>query len=527
MKEKELCNTFYCSKCHTVSLIQISPNDKQIKIFTICKCHKQFINSDLFLKNYFKENIPISFIKNEEEKITKEFNKKRLQEIINNYESNKNKISEHFMKIKNEIIEDYNNKIKKVEEIYLHNKGINDKIDKLIQIIISSYKSNPLNYSNIQNVINNLKPNPYYTQSNLLIKNATIKNIENYFKNNFYIKQSIDSQLNKIKSISDSTLDKMIIQINSNSFARKIYDRFISIFQMPKLNGFKFETQPKGSITSLIINKNKNLISSHKNDSQFSIKIWPNFSEISKIIEKIESQVNQFPIIDLSPILEFNTENKIKSIIDIGNNMISGYDNICLYIFKYDLDSKEINLLSKYDKIGLTTFKYINIKNKNKYQQLICGGDNYKLYIFNIPDLKLINEMKLVKGFNSTMLIEQINDTDIIIGTGNSLKVVNLIKFQIKLSKNINEIMNCIIKLRDNTLLVGFRDEIKRYSLKNFEELTPLLDLSYDSDDDFDGYYYNDFDGDSNNVFNITELEDGKILVSLRYSIDIYQLTIG
>ena len=527
MKEKELCDTFYCSKCHTVTLFQISVTDKQIKIFTVCKCHKRFISSDLFIKNYFKQNIPISTIKNEEEKITKEFSKERLQEIISNYEINKNKLSEHFMKIKNEIIEVYSNKIKKVEEIYLHNKEINEKIDKLIQIIISSYKSNPINFSNIQNIVNNLKPNSYNSQSNLLTKNAIIKDIENYFKNNFFIKQSIDNQLYKIKSISDSTLEKMIIQIDSNNFAWKLSDRFISIFHLPELNGFKFEAQTKGNITSLIINKNKYLISSHKYNNQFSIKVWPNFTEIRKILEKIESQDNHFPIKNLLPILEFKTDIKIKTIIDIGDNMISGYDNLCLYIFKYDLESKEINLISKYEKVNLTTIKYIKIKNGNEYKELICGGDNYKLYFFSIPDLKLTNEMKIIQRLNFTMFIEQINDTEIIVGTGNSLKIVNLINFQVKLSRNINEIMTCIKKLRDDTLLVGFRDEIKRYSLKNFEELTPLLDLSYDSDDDYEGYYFNDFDGDSNNIFNVTELEDGKILVSLRYSIDIYQLTVG
>ena len=57
---------FYCKKCNSIPLIQIIPQSKNIKIFSCCKCHKQYQNYDKFIKNnYITEEIDINKISKE------------------------------------------------------------------------------------------------------------------------------------------------------------------------------------------------------------------------------------------------------------------------------------------------------------------------------------------------------------------------------------------------------------------------------------------------------------------------------
>ena len=60
MKEKiinEKYSGFYCKKCNFIPLIQIIPKEKNIKIFSSCKCRKQYEDIDSFIKNKYHKNI--------------------------------------------------------------------------------------------------------------------------------------------------------------------------------------------------------------------------------------------------------------------------------------------------------------------------------------------------------------------------------------------------------------------------------------------------------------------------------------
>ena len=41
---------YYCKKCNFIPFIQIIPKEKNIKIFSSCKCRKQYENIDSFIK---------------------------------------------------------------------------------------------------------------------------------------------------------------------------------------------------------------------------------------------------------------------------------------------------------------------------------------------------------------------------------------------------------------------------------------------------------------------------------------------
>ena len=77
--------------------------------------------------------------------------------------------------------------------------------------------------------------------------------------------------------------------------------------------------------------------------------------------------------------------------------------------------------------------------------------------------------------------------------------------------------------LKDNTLLIGGRSEIRRLFIKTFEDLPCLI--SFEDDYDEDEYGYNLYlNRNENDVSSIIELNDGNLLLVLTYDIKIYGL---
>ena len=75
--------------------------------------------------------------------------------------------------------------------------------------------------------------------------------------------------------------------------------------------------------------------------------------------------------------------------------------------------------------------------------------------------------------------------------------------------------------LKDNTLLIGGRSEIRRLFIKTFEDLPCLISFEGDEDEDEYGYHFN-LNRNENDVSSIIELNDGNLLLVLTYDIKIY-----
>ena len=54
MTEEKKYNRFFCIKCNYIPLIQIIPKKENINILYSCKCCKNYIQLDIFIKNYYK-----------------------------------------------------------------------------------------------------------------------------------------------------------------------------------------------------------------------------------------------------------------------------------------------------------------------------------------------------------------------------------------------------------------------------------------------------------------------------------------
>ena len=526
MNDENSDSIFFCSKCKKIPLIQLSLKSEKIDIFSSCHCRKQIIPISNFMNNYYKSKIKNINIDNENEKKAADLlnNKSHLETIINKYETTKINILKKFLSVKNEAIEFFKKQIQKVEEIYTKNKEINTEIDKIIQLIINNYKLLPNNYSNIQNLICNLRPNLNYNRFYCINNYSLMKEIEKYYKDNYIISEYNENQLKLIKSISDIKNDKIYIQINKSLLASKYNDRFINIFEINGEKGIQIEAHKNESINCLIINENLNLISVGNSGL---IKIWPRIINIKIYYnENDDSQknINKYKSIEISPIIEIKLENNIKKIVSIMEKLII-VENSSITLLSYDINNKEIHIINK---IKLIISNLINIKTKfNK--DLICACDTNKIIFLNIPELEKINEIKVSKRYCSIICLETLNESEIIVGTENYLKIININNFQIKLVKNIGESFLCIKKLKDGTLLVGLKNEIKRFSLKNMKELPTLLQPKEKNSDiyDYEDYYgppmIINVDGYGDFIFGISEIDDGKIMVIFRYKVDIYQ----
>ena len=139
----ETISSFFCPKCETIPQIEIYPKDNHLNILATCKCHKQLLKYDIFYKNYFKQNLKKSSIKNIQNKIyiNDELNNK-INKQISNYEMSRDNFYEKLLEIKKGLIENMNATIKKIEKIYEDNKDINDKINKIMKILINALNSN-------------------------------------------------------------------------------------------------------------------------------------------------------------------------------------------------------------------------------------------------------------------------------------------------------------------------------------------------------------------------------------------------
>ena len=185
---------FLCKKCKFVPLIQIVPKEKDVKIFTMCKCNKQLIPYDIFMKNYYKVNLTYSEISNDP--IYSEYvdpsprfnnNEKEinLEKINTDFYYIIEKINEYNLELKMKITEILKNKIAEIENIYSTNNLNNKKLQNLVEVLISNYKSNKKNSSNIKNLLYNKNFNMGYrneTYSSLNFKNEHMS-IDSLLKN--------------------------------------------------------------------------------------------------------------------------------------------------------------------------------------------------------------------------------------------------------------------------------------------------------------------------------------------------------
>ena len=500
-------DSFYCLRCETIPLIELAPKENELKILATCQCHRQLLKSKAFFKNYYNPDKIQVKTKEQDDN-----NQNNINKLINSYQEYKDKFNHNSNRIKQEAINIYKNAIQKIEQAFEINKKINEKIDKIIQILINAYNHNSIELINKKNIVLNLQINTNINIGRLNYDyiSSTVNTMVNYFQNNYIIMSKSFQMTNSFNNTNE------IIEINKDLFAIKFQDKYIKIMKS-KNNNKWISLKTEIEIKKLLIDRINNLLISV--DKQQLIKFW-DISEIEKRFN--DSTENQF--VNIIPLYEFKHENNISELIVMENNILCGSGEANLFLYKYDINQKIHNLMKKIHVSNALT-KLTEIKRKNK-NYLCCKDDNYLVFL-NIPQLTEINRIKIGNWKNELCHYEQIFENEIIIGIDRCLKILNLDTFEITLSKKINMEIRCIKKLKDTSILVGGRKIIKRFSIQTMEELPQLIIFDQgnsDSDEDYGiGPGVIDLKKD---VQRIKELSNGNIMLFLKHDINIYGLNI-
>ena len=196
--------------------------------------------------------------------------------------------------------------------------------------------------------------------------------------------------------------------------------------------------------------------------------------------------------IDLNPIYIYKLENleKIEKMINLKENRFLAVSNKNIYIFKYNINEKDD--ISNNIEIELINQSFIDnnlvdayIFEKNNIE-IIALNTEFLLYFLDISNLGIIYKIK-VNSMTKNSLI-QIDKNSLLFKEKDLFKIIDLNTFKIKLFvKNIYNDNSYLFNLEDGTIIQGYDDGIKRYSIKTFEELPNLI---------YYGGYYNP-DGDS------------------------------
>ena len=501
--EQKKYSGYYCNKCNYIPLIKIIQTNNEVKVYSSCKCKKQYTNIESFLKKKYRKDVVYL------DKIIKEspnnshnqlnFEESKLELIIKKFNERKKKIIKEGINIRNQLIDIFKRKIEEVNQIYNKYNEKNNKIFKILEQLIQSYELIKDNKSNILNLLNNceIKENPknnYFQQ---------YKDLENLLKN-------IESSYYPSKKI------KNLIELDNDlcAYCSEMCNNISIIdFKRPKMEIFTFKAHNK--FIEYIIKANTDNIISYGNDKL--INVWPligrkYLNEIKeKYLNKEDNQQNNFKekeiVIYLNPIFTYNLEKEEKLIKMINlkeNKFLMSFQNKSFLLFKYDFNKIELiqkNEL-KYPNISYLLDTFIIYKENT---MIIAFNSISNMYFFELDNFTFIKSLPC-KMKNSLI---QINSREILIADGYHFNLIDINNFNIKLTVENSDKKLFLLNLDDGTFLFSTGDEVKRYFIKTIEELPILTQNHYDDnyDDELDFNNYND-----DMIYYIYKLNSGKII---------------
>ena len=503
-KKNEINSLFICNKCNTIPLIELVPKESELKILLKCNCNKQkLIKKEIFYK-YYSNNNNIAIEQNK--KIKNHF----INTLLIKYNEYKNNFMNNYQKIKNQINLLLNDLIKKTEMLIEQNKKDNEEIDKIIQLLIKNYELNPYNEINKLNIIQNISINPYiyFKEFDFRTFENNITNINKAIKS--YLKENYLISKYKYEIIQSFQKEDLIIHLNNNIFASLKKNEYIKIFNMDDLSK-NIKINKNLRINNILIDELKRYLISVEDDH------FIKFRKLNEIVNNLSNENNNKNI-DIVPIYNIKHCSLIKNLIKLENNLLVFIDENNINIYKYNIENKTSEIINKSD-IKIDNIKLIKRKNKNS----ICSYINGIFNIYEIPSLTLENSIQIKKGIGHLIIYEQISYNEIIFALNNYIYILNIENNtnNIFFSKKINFDIMSLKLLKDNTLLIGGRSEIRRLFIKTFEDLPCLISFEDDYDEDEYGYHFN-LNRNENDVSSIIELNDGNLLLVLTYDIKIY-----
>ena len=523
---------YYCQKCNLIPLIQIIPQQNNIKIFSSCKCHKQYQSIEAFIKkNYKNDIVDINKISKEslineyyKYKNKKEENKVDINFIINKLNQAKDKIRKEGMEIKERIIEIYQRKINEINQLYDNYIKKNNNIILVIEQMIKSYQLINDNQSNIYNLLNNCSFNDKNKSKNLLKNYITLdslfKNAENYFNEELIILNSSKSEgfENKYLFFSNNSI-RTFIELDGGICASCSNNQSnIYLYNLNDLNYENYSFKAHLKDVNWIIKSNKNNIISCSDDG--IIKIWPIIT--TSFLLKIKSNISEekdlkvyktkkVNDISLKPLyeIEFVDEDTIiiEKMINLKDDKFAACSKANVFIFKYiieeDKNNIKIELAKSFNSIYVIKEIFVIEKEKN---EIIALNNNFYLIFLETTNLDIINKLG-IKSSTKNCLI-QLNQNELLYQEGNYFKLVEINKFKTKLIIKNNDANDFLLNMKDGTFIQSSYSGIKRYFIKTMEELPSLIQINNDNDD----YYNNSYDTYDEKITYMYKLKDGRVI---------------
>jgi len=522
---------YYCQKCNLIPLIQIIPQKNNIKIFSSCKCNKQYQNIESFIKKYYKKDIvDINKISKESNineyykyKKNNEENKVDINLIINKLNKAKEKIKNEGREIKDRIIEIYEKKINEINQMYDKYIEKNNNIILVIEQMIKSYQLINDNQSNINNLLNNCNFNDKIKSTNLLNNYYTldslVKNVESYFNKELIILDPSESEgfenkyifFNNYSIKTFIELDKGICSSCSNNQTN------INVYDINDLNNENYSFKAHLKSVNWIIKSSQNNIISCGEDGL--IKIWPIITKSlllemkTNIIEEKDSKAYKSKKVNdiiLKPLYEMKFGDEdimlIKKMINLRNDKFVACSKGTVFIFRYiineDNNNIKIELIQNYNSIYLIKEIFVIIKDKD---EIIALNNNFYLMFLDTFNLGVINKLS-IKSIAKNCLI-QLNQNELLYQEGNYFKLVDINKFKIKLIIKININNDFLLNMNDGTIIQSNYFGIKRYFIKTMEELPSLIQFNNDDD-----YYDDSYELYNEKIIYIYKLKDGRVI---------------
>ena len=520
MTEEKNYSGYICSICNNIPLIQIIPKNGKVDILSLCQCNKKYQSLDLFVKNYYKINIPL-------DKISK-------QSIINYMpdiqDSNITSITEKFNKKKEEmekhakeIKDNLNEYIKSKDPDQLNDKyenyiSLNNKIISLIEEFFNLLKI--IDHQSIKiNIINNSGFNTNFqkTPNSYLLKSSTdiyYQQAIKYFITEYIISEaSIPEQLKQKFFYSPSNTVTCFLELGNKIYVSNCKKNpNMILYNLGDLNSklkicIMAHTQ---NVIWIMKTSNNNLISC---GDEGVIKIWPIISEnIFSEIDKSKADPKNPNLINYNfePLCEYHPEvqdmKTIKKLLNLSENTFLALCEKSIFLLDYSIENSNanINLKIKKDNIELVDLMLIQKKN----ERMIGAYSKNKLYLLNIETLEIIKEMEINNCPEKNCLI-QLNENELMIPQKDpepNLIVVDINNFRIKCNIKNNKYTDYLYKLKDGTFIQSGPKGICRYMISNYIEL-PILYKPF-NDTEFD-YPYDVYE----KISCLEELDDGNLMM--------------
>ena len=487
---------FYCKKCNSIPLIQIVPKEKDIEIFCMCKCNKKLLKYDTFMKNYYKTNFDYSKISDknifkeyiEKDPLYSSINDKKeinLEKLNTDFNFVIEKISDYNLELKTKIIWLLNNKISEIEKIYKQNEINNIKLQNIIRTLISNYKSNKKNSSNLKNLQYNTNFNFGYKNEtynklnfdkNFLNLESLVNNVSNYLRSNFIL-SSYNEQIHTIKTFYNHSKEvTSIIEVKPEILAASSLDNYIILLNLEKKKSiYKFIAHNNG--VNKLLKINQNMISCGGDNK---IKIWPKIDDKNLDLVNCERNYSlNTEELSIAPINSYDFKEPILNIIKIDNDYLLGHSCKNIYLIKYDIiedncfdtNNENKKLLDiKFNIEGTSSLDNIKDVIKIKNKNLIVVYSSFKLTLLSYPQLKIISEIKVDNDHKNSLI--ELDENEILFAGRNSLNIININKFKIKLKVEHYDKINYLFKLKDDTILIGTKNGIKRMNIKYSEDIS-------------------------------------------------------